>query len=81
MHHCQFVLALCQTDLTPNRAIGSIRYPLWSAIHRSFTSNDVGEKMGIKMTATGELSFNNVKVPCVALVGRRTKAFIRFLIL
>jgi len=39
----------------------------------------VGEKMGIKMTATGELSFNAVKVPVSNLVGKENRGFYQVL--
>jgi alkylation response protein AidB-like acyl-CoA dehydrogenase len=40
-----------------------------------FTASDVGEKMGNKMIPTGELSFNDVRVPAANLVGHENRGF------
>jgi len=75
----KFVLALCQTDPEAKPAYRGQSVILVEQGTPGFTSNDVGEKMGIKMTATGELSFNNVKVPASNLVGKEGKGFYQVL--
>jgi alkylation response protein AidB-like acyl-CoA dehydrogenase len=74
-----FVLALCQTDPEAKPTYRGQSVILVEQGTPGFTSNDVGEKMGIKMTATGELSFNNVKVPASNLVGKENKGFYQVL--
>ncbi|MBN1102166.1 MAG: acyl-CoA/acyl-ACP dehydrogenase [Deltaproteobacteria bacterium] len=74
-----FVLVLCQTDdqVTPTYRGQSVI--LVERGTPGFSSADVGEKMGIRMTSTGELSFNNVRVPVSNLVGKENKGFYQVL--
>lgn len=74
-----FVVVLCQTD---DQAVPTYRGQSVILVERSapgFTSADVGEKMGIRMTSTGELSFNNVRVPASNLVGQENRGFYQVL--
>lgn len=74
-----FVIVLCQTDpdvKPPYRGQSTIIVDRGEA---GYTQSDVGEKMGIKMTSTGELSFNGVKVPLSNLVGKENKGFYQVL--
>jgi alkylation response protein AidB-like acyl-CoA dehydrogenase len=74
-----FVSVLCQTD--PN-ASPSYRGQSVILVERGtpgFSDADVGEKMGIKMTSTGELSFNNVRVPLSNLIGEENRGFYQVL--
>jgi alkylation response protein AidB-like acyl-CoA dehydrogenase len=70
-----FVLVLCQTDpkATPTHRGQSIIIVEKGA--PGYTARDVGEKMGIKMSQTATLSFDNVKVPAPNLVGEENKGF------
>ena len=70
-----FVIVLCQTkpDAQPS-------YLGESAIivekeTPGFTASDVGDKMGNKMVATGELSFNEVRVPAENLIGKENGGY------
>ena len=74
-----FVIVLCQTnpDASP-----SYRGQSTIIVERGtpgYSSADVGEKMGIKMTSTGELSFNDVRVPVSNLVGEENRGFYQVL--
>lgn len=74
-----FVLVLCQTD---DRVQPTYRGQSVILVERGtpgFSSADVGEKMGIKMTSTGELSFSNVRVPLSHLVGKENRGFYQVL--
>ncbi len=74
-----FVIVLCQTD---PEAKPTHRGQSTIIVERGapgYTQTDVGEKMGIKMTSTGELVFNNVKVPPANLVGPENKGFYQVL--
>jgi alkylation response protein AidB-like acyl-CoA dehydrogenase len=75
----KFVLALCQTDPEAKPSYRGQSVILVERDTPGFTSTDVGEKMGIKMTATGELSFNNVRVPASNLVGKEGRGFYQVL--
>lgn len=76
---CDFVMVLCQTnpEVTPSYRGQSVIIVERGV--QGFTSSDVGDKMGIKMTATGELSFNNVRVPVSNLVGEENRGFYQVL--
>jgi alkylation response protein AidB-like acyl-CoA dehydrogenase len=74
-----FVILLCQTepDVQPSyRGQSTIIVETGTP---GYTRTDVGEKMGIKMTSTAELSFNNVKVPLSNLVGPENRGFYQVL--
>ncbi len=70
-----FAMVLCQTDpdAEPTHRGQSIIIVEKGA--PGYTTADVGEKMGIKMSPTAELSFNNVKVPSSNLVGEENRGF------
>jgi alkylation response protein AidB-like acyl-CoA dehydrogenase len=74
-----FVIVLCQTGpdaKPPYRGQSTIIVERGAP---GYAQSDVGEKMGIKMTSTGELSFNNVKVPLSNLVGTENRGFYQVL--
>ena len=74
-----FVIVLCQTN---PEAKPSYRGQSAIIVERGtpgYSSADVGEKMGIKMTSTGELSFNDVRVPVSNLVGQENRGFYQVL--
>ncbi len=74
-----FALVLCQTD---PEATPSYRGQSVIIVEKStpgYTTSDVGDKMGIKMSPTAELSFNEVRVPCANLVGQENRGFYQVL--
>jgi alkylation response protein AidB-like acyl-CoA dehydrogenase len=74
-----FVIVLCQTD---PEAKPSYRGQTLLIVERGtpgYSTADVGEKMGIKMTSTAELSFNDVRVPASSMVGQENKGFYQVL--
>ena len=71
----KFAIVLCQTDPNakpPYRGQSTI---LVETGREGFDISDVGEKMGIKMSPTTEMSFNNVKVPKENLIGELHRGF------
>jgi len=71
----KFAIVLCQTDSNikpPYRGQSTI---LVETGLEGFEITDVGEKMGIKMSPTTEMSFNNVKVPKENLIGELQRGF------
>jgi alkylation response protein AidB-like acyl-CoA dehydrogenase len=72
---CNFIVVLCQTDLNAQPAYKGQSVFIVEKGASGFTASDVGEKMGNKMVATGELSFNDVKVTEADLVGRENDGF------
>jgi alkylation response protein AidB-like acyl-CoA dehydrogenase len=74
-----FVIVLCQTD--PD-AKPTYRGQTLFIVERGtpgYSTADVGEKMGIKMTSTAELSFNDVRVPASNIVGQENRGFYQVL--
>lgn len=72
-----YVIVLCQTD--PD-VIPSHRGQSLLIVERDregFEAREIGEKMGIRMTSTAELSFNEVKVPEENLIGQENRGFYR----
>jgi alkylation response protein AidB-like acyl-CoA dehydrogenase len=74
-----FVNVLCQTDPNASPAYRGQSVIIVERGTPGFSDADVGEKMGIKMTSTGELSFNDVRVPASNLVGEENKGFYQVL--
>jgi len=74
-----FVIVLCQTDPDAKPTHRGQSTIIVERGAPGYTQTDVGEKMGIKMTSTGELVFNNVKVPPANLVGLENKGFYQVL--
>ncbi|MEJ2724149.1 MAG: acyl-CoA/acyl-ACP dehydrogenase [Deltaproteobacteria bacterium] len=74
-----YVLVLCQTDGEAKPPYRGQSVILVERDTPGFSTTDVGEKMGIKMTSTGELSFNNVRAPVSHLVGKENRGFYQVL--
>jgi alkylation response protein AidB-like acyl-CoA dehydrogenase len=74
-----FVMVLCQTDPEVKPSYRGQSVIIVERGVPGYTTSDVGDKMGIKMTATGELSFNNVRVPSSNLVGQENRGFYQVL--
>jgi len=74
-----FVVVLCQTDPEAKPTYRGQSVIIVDRDTPGFSRADVGEKMGIKMTSTGELSFNDVRVPAANLVGEENRGFYQVL--
>jgi alkylation response protein AidB-like acyl-CoA dehydrogenase len=74
-----FVIVLCQSDPDASPTYRGQSTIVVDKETPGYTTADVGEKMGIKMCPTGELSFNNVRVPCSNLLGEENKGFYQVL--
>ena len=74
-----FVIVLCQTNEDAKPTYRGQSVIIVETGTPGYTTSDVGEKMGIKMTSTGELSFNDVRVPVSNLVGEENKGFYQVL--
>jgi alkylation response protein AidB-like acyl-CoA dehydrogenase len=74
-----YVLLLCQTDPDAKPTYRGQSVILVETDTPGFSAQDVGDKMGIKMTSTGELSFNDVRVPVSYLVGKEGRGFYQVL--
>jgi len=70
-----FSMVLCQTDFEVKPPYRGQSVIIVEKGTPGYSTADVGEKMGIKMTSTGELSFNDVRVPVANLVGQENKGF------
>ncbi len=72
-----FYTVLCQTDpnANPKHKGMSILITDRSMISPEFEVNELGDKMGIKLTSSAELVFNNLKVPLENLLGTEGKGF------
>jgi alkylation response protein AidB-like acyl-CoA dehydrogenase len=74
-----FVILLCQTDPEAKPTYRGQSTILVETGTPGYTQTDVGEKMGIKMTSTGELAFNNVRVPVTNILGTENRGFYQVL--
>ena len=74
-----FVIVLCQTNEDAKPTYRGQSVIIVEKGTPGYTTSDVGEKMGIKMTSTAELSFNNVRVPVSNVVGEENKGFYQVL--
>jgi alkylation response protein AidB-like acyl-CoA dehydrogenase len=74
-----FVIVLCQTDPDVKPTYRGQTLFIVERGTPGYSTADVGEKMGIKMTSTAELSFNEVRVPASSIVGQENKGFYQVL--
>jgi alkylation response protein AidB-like acyl-CoA dehydrogenase len=72
-------VVLCQTDPDadpPYRGMGTILVEKGTP---GFEATELGDKMGIRMTSTAELSFSDVRVPVENLIGQENRGFYQVL--
>ncbi len=74
-----FYSVLCQTDPDAKPSYRGISMILVEADREGLTTADVGDKMGIRMMATAEVNFANVRVPQSNLIGEEGKGFYQVL--
>ncbi|HVN94824.1 MAG TPA: acyl-CoA dehydrogenase family protein [Syntrophorhabdaceae bacterium] len=70
-----FVIVLCQTDPDAKPTYRGQSAVIVDQGTQGFTASDIGEKMGNRMVPTGELSFNEVRVPKSSLLGQENRGF------
>ncbi len=70
-----FYNVLCQTDPEANPGYRGQSLILVEADREGLSTADVGEKMGIRMMATAEVIFKDVRVPLKNLIGEEGKGF------
>jgi len=70
-------MVLCQTD--PDAAHKGQTMFVVAADAKGLETADIGEKMGIKLSPTGELTFKDVRVPASALLGKESRGFYQVL--
>jgi alkylation response protein AidB-like acyl-CoA dehydrogenase len=74
-----FFIVLCQTDPHAKPSYRGQSTFLVERETKGFTTTEIGGKMGIRMTSTAQLSFNDVKVPLSHLLGEEGKGFYQVL--
>ncbi|MCU0558591.1 MAG: acyl-CoA dehydrogenase family protein [Desulfobacterales bacterium] len=74
-----FYCTLCQTDVATQPSYRGISMILVEADRPGLTTADVGEKMGIHMMSTAEVSYKDVRVPAANLIGKEGRGFYQVL--
>jgi alkylation response protein AidB-like acyl-CoA dehydrogenase len=74
-----FYCTLCQTDVASQPSYRGISMILVEADRPGLTTADVGEKMGIKMMATAEVNYKDVRVPAANMIGQEGRGFYQVL--
>ena len=70
-----FYSVLCQTDPDASPGYRGQSLILVEADRAGLSTSDVGDKMGIRMMATAEVVFKDVRVPLKNLIGEENKGF------
>ena len=70
-----FFIVLCQSDPEAKPSYRGMSTLIVEKGSKGFEVSELGEKMGIKMTSTVEMSFDQVRVPDENLVGNLNKGF------
>jgi alkylation response protein AidB-like acyl-CoA dehydrogenase len=70
-----FYSVLCQTDPDAKPTYRGLSLILVEADRAGLSTMDVGQKMGIRMMATAEVTFKEVRVPLSNLIGQEGKGF------
>ena len=74
-----FYSVLCQTDPDAKPGYRGQSLILVEAGRAGLSTQDVGQKMGIRMMATAEVIFKDVRVPSSNLIGQENKGFYQVL--
>ena len=74
-----YYTVLCQTDSEIKPTHKGLSMILVEADRAGLTTESVGEKMGIRMTATSEVVLTDVRVPASNLIGEEGKGFYQVL--
>ncbi|MBW1650226.1 MAG: acyl-CoA dehydrogenase family protein [Deltaproteobacteria bacterium] len=74
-----FYTVLCQTDEQATPLYRGLSMILVEADRKGISVTDVGNKMGIRSMATGEVVFKDVRVPLKNLIGQEDKGFYQIL--
>jgi alkylation response protein AidB-like acyl-CoA dehydrogenase len=74
-----FFVVLCQTDSNAKPSYRGQCTILVEKGTKGLETTEITPKMGIRMTSTVELSFNDVKVPLTHLLGKENKGFYQVL--
>jgi alkylation response protein AidB-like acyl-CoA dehydrogenase len=74
-----FVIVLCQTNPEASPSYRGLSTLIVEKGSKGFEATELGEKMGIRMTSTTEMSFDQVSVPEENLVGRLHRGFYQVL--
>ncbi len=70
-----FYCVLCQTDSEAKPGYRGMSVILVEADREGLSTADVGNKMGIRMMATAEVTLKDVRVPLTNLIGEEGKGF------
>jgi alkylation response protein AidB-like acyl-CoA dehydrogenase len=74
-----FYIVLCQTDPEAEPSYRGMATIIVDSGAEGLSAEDVGDKMGIKMTSTAEVIFDNVRVPQDNIIGADGKGFYQVL--
>ena len=74
-----FVLLLCQSDLEAKPTYRGQSVIIVEKGTPGYGVTEIKEKMGIKMSPSGELTFDNIRVPATQLVGKENRGFYQVL--
>jgi alkylation response protein AidB-like acyl-CoA dehydrogenase len=74
-----FVIVLCTTDPEAKPSYRGLSTLVVDKGAKGFEVSDLGEKMGIKMTSTTEMSFDQVRIPEENLIGTYNRGFYQVL--
>ena len=70
-----FIIVLCQSDSGAKPSYRGMSTLIVEKGSKGFEVSELGEKMGIKMTSTTEMSFDQVRVPEENLIGNLNRGF------
>ena len=70
-----FFCVLCQSDPESKPTHRGMSLFLVEADRKGVSATDVGDKMGVRMMSTAEITFKNVRIPASNLIGKQGKGF------
>ena len=70
-----FAIALCRTDPNATPSYRGLSTVLVESNREGFSATEIEGKMGIRMTRTAQLSFDDVRVPISNIIGQENRGF------